>query len=83
MLKGVDDIVVQLDDHMMSLQTMGSSRYVSAFAMDVQQWERKLSHVAEVCEVWLAVQCRWVYLESIFVGSQGYSHAAPTRSAAV
>jgi dynein heavy chain len=65
----VDDILTSLDDNAMSLQSMGASRFVTAFLPVVQQWEKILSHVGEVIEVWIVVQRKWMYLESIFIGS--------------
>lgn len=66
----IDEIQAQLDDHSLTLQSMSSSKYVAAFATQVQEWERSLSYVGEVLAVWMNVQTRWMYLESIFLGSK-------------
>ncbi|KAJ1332384.1 hypothetical protein BSLG_008688 [Batrachochytrium salamandrivorans] len=68
-LGAIDDISTTLDDNTMSLQSMGASRFVTAFLPAVQQWEKILSHIGEVTEVWMTVQRKWMYLESIFIGS--------------
>ncbi|VEL09519.1 unnamed protein product [Protopolystoma xenopodis] len=67
-LSGVDEILQTLDDNSMSLQSMGASRFVGPFLATVQSWERSLSHVSEVLDIWMLVQRKWMYLEGIFVG---------------
>ena len=67
-LGAIDEISTVLDDNAMSLQSMGASRFVSAFLASVQQWEKILSHIGEVTEVWMVVQRKYMYLLSIFVG---------------
>jgi dynein heavy chain len=68
-LGSIDEITTALDDNAMSLQSMNASKFVLAFASNVQQWEKILSHIGEVIEVWMVVQRKWMYLESIFIGS--------------
>ncbi|ORX45970.1 hypothetical protein BCR36DRAFT_332447 [Piromyces finnis] len=68
-LGATDEIMVILDDNSMNLQSMGTSRFASAFLSVVQQWEKNLSHIGEVIEIWMIVQRKWMYLESIFIGS--------------
>eukprot|EP00062_Callorhinchus_milii_P021625 gi/632978548/ref/XP_007905975.1/ PREDICTED: dynein heavy chain 10, axonemal [Callorhinchus milii] len=67
-LGSVDDILQILDDNAMNLQSMSGSRFVGPFLAQVQEWERNLSLISEVIEVWLVVQRKWMYLESIFIG---------------
>ena len=67
-LGAIDDILQALDDNAMNLQSMSASRYVMPFFERVQRWEKSLSHVSEVVEVWMNVQRKWMYLESIFIG---------------
>eukprot|EP00002_Diphylleia_rotans_P017763 TRINITY_DN3442_c0_g1_i2.p1 TRINITY_DN3442_c0_g1~~TRINITY_DN3442_c0_g1_i2.p1 ORF type:complete len:3137 (-),score=716.67 TRINITY_DN3442_c0_g1_i2:70-9480(-) len=68
-LCGIDDIVQLLDDNFMNLITMSASRFVAPFQQQVQEWEKRLSLIGEVTEIWMLVQRKWMYLESIFVGS--------------
>ena len=68
-LKGIDDIIALYDDNSMNLQSMSASRFVSPFLTTVQKWEKTLSTIAEVTEVWMHVQRKWMYLENIYVGS--------------
>ena len=57
-----------LEDNQVSLATMKASRYVKAFEVEVDQWERTLSRILEVIELILTVQRQWMYLENIFLG---------------
>eukprot|EP01135_Chromosphaera_perkinsii_P002697 Nk52_evm65s226 gene=Nk52_evmTU65s226 len=68
-LGSTEEITTTLDDNAMNLQTMAGSRFVGAFLDEVHKWEKSLSHIGEVCEIWLVVQRKWMYLESIFIGS--------------
>jgi dynein heavy chain, axonemal len=49
---------------------MSGSRFVGSFAEAVRGWERTLNKVNETLDVWYAVQRKWMYLESIFVGAE-------------
>ena len=64
----VDEIMQALDDNAMNLQSMSASRFVGPFLSNVQSWEKRLSHISEVVEVWIVVQRKWMYLEGIFIG---------------
>ncbi|KAG8456021.1 hypothetical protein GDO86_001999 [Hymenochirus boettgeri] len=67
-LGSVDDVLQILDDNAMNLQSISGSRFVGPFLNTVQQWEKSLSLIGEVIEVWMVVQRKWMYLESIFIG---------------
>ncbi len=66
-LGSTEEITLMLDDNAMNLQSMTASRFVGPFVDEVQQWEKTLSHVGEVIEVWVVVQRKWQYLEGIFM----------------
>jgi dynein heavy chain, axonemal len=68
-LRSVDDVLLLLEDMGLNLQSMMASPYVRPFIDDVRKWEQKLSLIGECIEVWMQVQRKWMYLESIFVGS--------------
>lgn len=68
LLGSVDEIVQILDDNSMTLQSMSSSRFVIPFLPIVQWWEKQLTLIGEVLELWLVVQRKWRYLEGIFIG---------------
>ncbi|MGH0158836.1 UNVERIFIED_CONTAM: hypothetical protein FKN15_061612 [Acipenser sinensis] len=67
-LGAVDDILQALDDNAMNLQSMSGSRFVGPFLSTVQECEKSLSLISEVIVVWMVVQQKWMYLESIFIG---------------
>ena len=67
-LGAVDEITTILDDNAMNIQSMSASSYVGPFLEHVQRWEKRLSHISEVVDVWMVVQRKWMYLESIFIG---------------
>ncbi|XP_027593384.2 dynein heavy chain 10, axonemal isoform X1 [Pipra filicauda] len=63
-----EEILEILDDNNVSLQSVLGSRFVGPFLSSARQWEKTLSLISEVTEIWIAVQRKWMYLESIFVG---------------
>ncbi|XP_037633762.1 dynein heavy chain 10, axonemal [Sebastes umbrosus] len=67
-LGAVDEILQNVDNDTMNLQSMGGSRFVGPFLDTIQQWEKDLSLISETIEVSLLVQRKWMYLESIFIG---------------
>lgn len=68
-LRSVDDVLLLLEDMGLNLQSMMASPFVRPFIDDVRKWEQRLSLVGECIEAWMQVQRKWMYLESIFVGS--------------
>lgn len=75
-----DDLRMDLEDHMLNLQTMASSRFVGNFRQQVARWSKNLNMVSEVLEVWLAVQTKWQYLEGIFVGNEDIKAQLPEET---
>ncbi|XP_069922194.1 dynein axonemal heavy chain 10 isoform X1 [Oryctolagus cuniculus] len=67
-LGSVEEIVQSLDDNTVNLQSISGSRFVGPFLQAVHKWEKSLSLIGEVIEVWMSVQRKWMYLESIFIG---------------
>ncbi|TPX31992.1 hypothetical protein SmJEL517_g04802 [Synchytrium microbalum] len=80
-LGAIDEILTALDDNAMALQSMSASRFVTAFLDQVQHWEKTLSVIGEVLEVWMVVQRKWMYLESIFIGSGDIRQQLPEEAA--
>jgi dynein heavy chain len=80
-LGAVDDIMTTLDDNAVNLQSMSASRFAVAFLPQVHQWEKTLSHIGEVTEVWMNVQRKWMYFESIFIGSGDIRQQLPEEAA--
>jgi hypothetical protein len=65
-LKSVDDIQQLLDDQIVKVHAMRSSRYVTPFLTQVQEWEDTLTSMQDILDNWLKVQVAWMYLEPIF-----------------
>ncbi|KAI3386976.1 hypothetical protein SNEBB_002464 [Seison nebaliae] len=61
-----EEVLQMLEDNAMNLQSMSASRYIGPFLQTVQIWEKGLALISEVLDVWIAVQRKWMYLESIF-----------------
>uniref|UniRef100_A0A8C3NCR8 Dynein-1, subspecies f n=1 Tax=Geospiza parvula TaxID=87175 RepID=A0A8C3NCR8_GEOPR len=68
-LGSVEEILETLDDNNANLQSVLGSRFVGPFLSTAQKWEKTLSLISEVSEIWLSVQRKWMYLESIFVAA--------------
>ncbi|XP_055003053.1 dynein axonemal heavy chain 10 [Sorex araneus] len=67
-LGSVEEVVQCLDDNTVNLQSISGSRFVGPFLSTVHKWEKTLSLIGEVIEIWMLVQRKWMYLESIFIG---------------
>ena len=79
-LRSADDIKLALEDHMLNLQTMSGSRFISSFSDRVRSWEKKLNAVNDCIDVWFVVQRKWMYLESIFVGAEDIRMQLPEEA---
>jgi len=79
-LKGTDEIKLQLEDHLTTLQQVASSRYVAAFLTRVRHWEKALNLIAEIIDLWLVVQKKWMYLEGIFIGADDIRQQLPDEA---
>ncbi len=69
-LRSNEEIIQTLEDQMMNLSSMMSSRFVAPFLELTQKWEKQMSLISEVIEVWMKVQSKWMYLEAIFIGAE-------------
>lgn len=93
LLRGLDEVLEKLDDHIVKTQTMSGSPYIEPFKHDIQKWEAKLKLISEVFDEWLvnhqwyfwlirlfieAVQKTWMYLEPIF-GSPDIMRQMPSE----
>jgi dynein heavy chain len=65
-LGGVDDIIASLDDSLVTLNTIMSSRFVKAILEEVESWQKKLALFQETLDEWMTCQRNWMYLETIF-----------------
>ena len=65
-LTALDDIITQLEDHQVTLQTMLGSRFIAGVRDSVETWDKKLAMLSETLDEWLMCQRQWMYLETIF-----------------
>jgi dynein heavy chain len=66
-----DDLLTKIEDDMMSLQSVKSSAFVTAFHIQVEAHEKDLNKVLECIEKIIGTQRQWLYLENIFMVSDG------------
>lgn len=69
-LGSVDEILQNLDDNAMNLQSMAGSRFVGPFLPVIQEWEKNLSLISEVIEVRTQQLC--ILASQIFFNSAKY-----------
>jgi len=65
-LGALEDVMTQLEDHQVMLQTMMGSRYIVGVRDEVEAWDRKLALLSETLDEWVMCQKQWMYLETIF-----------------
>lgn len=63
-----DEIFQILDDNLVQISAMKSTKFVEPFAKIVDYWEKTLCYTMECLENALLVQRQWLYLENIFSG---------------
>ena len=80
LLKPDDDLIETLEENMVKLQNMLSSKSVSYFLDKIERWQSKLSNVDTVLHLWLEVQRTWLHMESIFIGSEDIREQLPEDS---
>ena len=68
-LTAIDDIFIHLEDHMLNLQTMLTSKFSAFFRDAIKEWEKHLDTINDCLNCWIKLQQKWMYLESIFVGT--------------
>jgi len=67
-IKSPEEVRQQLEDHIMTLQSVGASKYARSVKAAVARWEKDLNVITDVIDCWMVTQRKWMYLESIFSG---------------
>lgn len=65
-IKSPDEIRQLLEDNILILQSVGASKYSRSIKPKVNMWEADLNLVSDCIDIWMIVQRKWMYLESIF-----------------
>ncbi|CAD7972922.1 unnamed protein product [Amoebophrya sp. A25] len=65
-LGDVNEIIVQIEDHCVTIATMMGSRYIGGIKDKVEIWMKKIYNAADILDEWLIMQRAWMYLENIF-----------------
>lgn len=65
-IKSPDEVREKIEEDILLLQTVGSSKYARSIKQKVAQWEADLNLVSDVIDIWMQVQRKWIYLESIY-----------------
>eukprot|EP00392_Amoebophrya_sp_AT5.2_P006221 g6231.t1 len=65
-LKGADEALALLDEHIVMTQAMQFSIFKKPFEEEIDDWATKLMLVSETLDMWLKVQRSWMYLQPIF-----------------
>jgi dynein heavy chain, axonemal len=67
-IQSVDECTQRLEDDLVAISAMKSTKFVEPFEKKVNYWERTLSYVYETIEMTMQVQRKWLYFEEIFQG---------------
>eukprot|EP00698_Gefionella_okellyi_P007692 TRINITY_DN1880_c0_g3_i1.p1 TRINITY_DN1880_c0_g3~~TRINITY_DN1880_c0_g3_i1.p1 ORF type:complete len:4251 (-),score=1210.42 TRINITY_DN1880_c0_g3_i1:76-12828(-) len=65
-LRGTDEVLVMLDDQLVTTQTIRGSPFIKPLESEAKKWERTLRMLMDIMEEWLQCQRTWMYLEPIF-----------------
>lgn len=65
-LGDTSDVISNLDDSLVTINTILGSRYVAGIRDAVDSLRSKLMHFQETLDEWLNTQKNWMYLETIF-----------------
>lgn len=79
-LCAVEEISLALEDTGLTLQSMSASRHSDPLIDVVREWEATLALVGNVLQVWTDTQQRWMYLLSIFGGSDDIRMQLPEEA---
>jgi dynein heavy chain len=61
-----EEITTNLDDCLVTINTILGSRFVGPIRDEVEKWQHRLVLFQDTMDEWLMVQRNWMYLETIF-----------------
>ncbi len=80
LIRGWDELLAKLTDHINSLNAMRMSPYYRVFEAEAAAWDERLNRLFALLDVWIDVQRRWVYLEGIFSASVEIAQLLPLET---
>ncbi|XP_030760043.1 dynein beta chain, ciliary-like isoform X2 [Sitophilus oryzae] len=75
-----EETIETLEENQVALQNMMTSKFIDFFLGEVSEWQKKLGNADQVIQVYFEVQRKWMYLESIFIGSEDIRSQLPEDS---
>ncbi len=80
LIRGWDDLFNKVKENINQVSAMKLSPYFRVFEEEANTWEDKLNRIADLFDVWIDVQRRWVYLDGIFTGSADIKTLLPVET---
>ncbi|XP_055373642.1 dynein beta chain, ciliary isoform X2 [Condylostylus longicornis] len=80
LLKVSEQLIETLDDNQMQLQNISTSKYIEFILPKIIKWQEILTNIDSLITLWFEVQRKWMYLESIFIGSSDIRAQLPDDS---
>lgn len=79
-IKVSEELIEKLEENQVQIQNMATTKYTLFFEKDIKEWASRLSIVDLIITTWTEVQRKWMYLESIFLGSEDIRKQLPLDS---
>jgi dynein heavy chain len=77
LIKIPEEVIESMEDHQVQLQTSSAQRFVDFFIFEIEEWQSKLGKVDTIITLLSDVQRKWLYLETIFIGSDDIREQLP------
>lgn len=77
LLRLSEETLELLEENQSQLCNMMSSKFIGFFLTEVSSWQQILGNTDLVIKAWFEVQRKWMYLETIFIGSEDIRKQLP------
>jgi len=78
--KDVSEELAIVQENLTNLQQFSNNKHAGAFKQQIFDLEQEMNLIMEIIEVWIEVQKKWMYLESIFIGSEDIRQKLPEET---
>ena len=75
-----EELIQELEDDQVQLSTMKNSPYFDTFNQEITLWVKILSDIGETIDIVQQITKQWIYLESIFMGSDEIRRQLPSET---